>query len=146
LLRIFIAVKNTSPRLGFKLANLGSNGKHANHYTTEVTSTHFCYRYQIELSGPVRLRSLYSRGTSPRLHFGKRANELESHPARGTGHANPIVQSVDVSSLTDLSWFIVCCHSNSNEREEHVKPPFAYFFRRAIFSFETIPRQQENLF
>jgi hypothetical protein len=34
-LRIFIALKNPSLSAGFENANLGSNGKHANHYTTE---------------------------------------------------------------------------------------------------------------
>jgi hypothetical protein len=34
-LRIFITLKNPSPSAEFKPANLGSNVKHANHYTTE---------------------------------------------------------------------------------------------------------------
>jgi hypothetical protein len=29
------ALKNSSPSTGFDPANLGSNGKHPNHYTTE---------------------------------------------------------------------------------------------------------------
>jgi hypothetical protein len=36
-LRIFIALKNPSSSAGFEAANLGSSGKHANHYTTECT-------------------------------------------------------------------------------------------------------------
>jgi hypothetical protein len=35
MLRIIIALKNSSPLAGFEPANLGSNGKHAEHYTTE---------------------------------------------------------------------------------------------------------------
>jgi hypothetical protein len=34
-LRIFIALKNPSPSAGSEHANLESNGKQANHYTTE---------------------------------------------------------------------------------------------------------------
>jgi hypothetical protein len=34
-LQTFIALKNPSPSAGFEPTNLGSNGKHANHYTTE---------------------------------------------------------------------------------------------------------------
>jgi hypothetical protein len=34
-LRIFIVLKNLSPSAGFEHAILGSNGKHANLYTTE---------------------------------------------------------------------------------------------------------------
>jgi hypothetical protein len=34
-LRVFIVLKNSSPTARFKPANLGSNGRHANHYTTE---------------------------------------------------------------------------------------------------------------
>jgi hypothetical protein len=34
-LRIFIAVKNPSSSAGYEPTNLGSNGKHANHETTE---------------------------------------------------------------------------------------------------------------
>jgi hypothetical protein len=34
-LRIFIALKNPLPLTGFEPVNLGSVGKHANHYTTE---------------------------------------------------------------------------------------------------------------
>jgi hypothetical protein len=34
-LRIFVALKNLSPSVGFEPANFGSNSKHANHYTTE---------------------------------------------------------------------------------------------------------------
>jgi hypothetical protein len=34
-LRIFISLKNPMPSAGFEPANLGSNGKHATHYTTE---------------------------------------------------------------------------------------------------------------
>jgi hypothetical protein len=34
-LRIFIDLKNPSPSLGFEPANLGSNGKQAEHYITE---------------------------------------------------------------------------------------------------------------
>jgi hypothetical protein len=34
-LRIFIALKNPSSSAGFEPANLGSNGMHANNYTTE---------------------------------------------------------------------------------------------------------------
>jgi hypothetical protein len=37
-LRICIALKNPSPRPGFKPATLGSSGKHTNHYTTEATT------------------------------------------------------------------------------------------------------------
>jgi hypothetical protein len=37
-LRIFIALKNLPPSAGFEEAKLGSNGKHANHYTTEATA------------------------------------------------------------------------------------------------------------
>jgi hypothetical protein len=33
-LRIFIALKNPSPSTGFDPANLGTNGKHDNHYNT----------------------------------------------------------------------------------------------------------------
>jgi hypothetical protein len=40
-LRIFIAFKNPFPSAGFERANLGSNDKHANHYTTEVTNVGF---------------------------------------------------------------------------------------------------------
>jgi hypothetical protein len=35
MLQTFITLKNPSPRAGFKLANLGSKGKHDNHYTTK---------------------------------------------------------------------------------------------------------------
>jgi hypothetical protein len=35
MLQIFIALKNPSPLARFELANFGSIGKHANHYTTE---------------------------------------------------------------------------------------------------------------
>jgi hypothetical protein len=35
-LRTFTALKNPSPSAGFESAMLGSNGKHANHYTTEA--------------------------------------------------------------------------------------------------------------
>jgi hypothetical protein len=35
MLWIFITVKNPSTSAGFKPTNLGTNGKHANHYTTE---------------------------------------------------------------------------------------------------------------
>jgi hypothetical protein len=38
-LRIFITLKNLSPSVEFETANLGSNGKHTNHYTTEATIT-----------------------------------------------------------------------------------------------------------
>jgi hypothetical protein len=38
-LRIFIALKNPSSSAGFEPANSGSNGKHANHYTTKETSS-----------------------------------------------------------------------------------------------------------
>jgi hypothetical protein len=34
-LRIFITLKNASPSAGSEPSNLGSNGKHANHYITE---------------------------------------------------------------------------------------------------------------
>jgi hypothetical protein len=34
-LRILIAIKNSSLSAGFELAKLGLNGKHDNHYTTE---------------------------------------------------------------------------------------------------------------
>jgi hypothetical protein len=34
-LQTFIALKNASPPPGFEPADLGSNGKHANHLTTE---------------------------------------------------------------------------------------------------------------
>jgi hypothetical protein len=34
-LRIFNALKNSSPSAGFEPANLESNDKHANHYITE---------------------------------------------------------------------------------------------------------------
>jgi hypothetical protein len=34
-LRISIALKNPSPSAGFEPTNLGCNGKHANHYTTD---------------------------------------------------------------------------------------------------------------
>jgi hypothetical protein len=34
-LQIFIALKSPSPWAESELANLGSNGKHANHYNTE---------------------------------------------------------------------------------------------------------------
>jgi hypothetical protein len=34
-LQIFIALKNQSPSAGIEPANLGSNGKHTSHYTTE---------------------------------------------------------------------------------------------------------------
>jgi hypothetical protein len=37
-LRIFIALKNPSPSAGFEPTDLGANGKHANHYTTEDDS------------------------------------------------------------------------------------------------------------
>jgi hypothetical protein len=33
--QIFIAIKNPSPSAVFEPANLGSNDKHANHYTAE---------------------------------------------------------------------------------------------------------------
>jgi hypothetical protein len=33
---IFIAIKNPLFSAGLEPANLGSNGKHANHYTTEI--------------------------------------------------------------------------------------------------------------
>jgi hypothetical protein len=36
-LQIFIVLKNQSPWMGLNPANLGSNGKLANHYTTKVT-------------------------------------------------------------------------------------------------------------
>jgi hypothetical protein len=34
-LRIFVALKNPLPSVGFQPANIGSRGKHANHHTTE---------------------------------------------------------------------------------------------------------------
>jgi hypothetical protein len=34
-LRIFMALDNASPSAGFELMNLGSNGKHAKHQTTD---------------------------------------------------------------------------------------------------------------
>jgi hypothetical protein len=45
-----IACKNPLPSAGFEPANLGSNGKHTNHYTTEATQLvlglcHFPYDY-----------------------------------------------------------------------------------------------------
>jgi hypothetical protein len=36
-LRIFIALKNTSPRQDFEPTTLGYSGKHTNHFTTEAT-------------------------------------------------------------------------------------------------------------
>jgi hypothetical protein len=36
-LRIFIALKNPSPWLGFEPTNFGSIRQHTNHYTTKVT-------------------------------------------------------------------------------------------------------------
>jgi hypothetical protein len=36
-LRIFIALKNTSPRQDFEPTILGYSGKHTNHFTTEAT-------------------------------------------------------------------------------------------------------------
>jgi hypothetical protein len=36
-LRIFIALKKSIALAGFEPANLGSSGKHTNHYTTEAT-------------------------------------------------------------------------------------------------------------
>jgi hypothetical protein len=42
-LRIFIAVKNSSALAGIEAANLGSNGKHTSHYTTEYG--HYCSSY-----------------------------------------------------------------------------------------------------
>jgi hypothetical protein len=38
-LRIFTALKNPSPPAGFEPLNFETNGKHANHYTTEGTVT-----------------------------------------------------------------------------------------------------------
>jgi hypothetical protein len=35
-LRIFIALKNPSPWLGFEPASCGSSGQHTNHYTTKA--------------------------------------------------------------------------------------------------------------
>jgi hypothetical protein len=37
-LPIFVAPKSPSPSARFEPANLGSNGKHANHYTTKDDS------------------------------------------------------------------------------------------------------------
>jgi hypothetical protein len=34
-LRIFIVLQNSTPSARFELANIGSNGKNANNYTTE---------------------------------------------------------------------------------------------------------------
>jgi hypothetical protein len=39
-LRIFITLKKIHRLAGFEPATFGSSGKHTNHYTTEVTSTH----------------------------------------------------------------------------------------------------------
>jgi hypothetical protein len=39
-LRTFVALKNASLSAVFEPANIGSNGSHANHYTTEVTYRH----------------------------------------------------------------------------------------------------------
>jgi hypothetical protein len=39
----FYRRKNTSPSTVFETANLGSNGKHANHYITEDDSHSFTY-------------------------------------------------------------------------------------------------------
>jgi hypothetical protein len=36
---IFMALKSPSPGLGLNLLNLGSNGKHTNHYAAKVTAT-----------------------------------------------------------------------------------------------------------
>jgi hypothetical protein len=36
-LRIFIALKNSSPRPGLEPATFGSSGQHINHYTTKTT-------------------------------------------------------------------------------------------------------------
>jgi hypothetical protein len=56
---IFICLKNLSSSAGFKPANLGSNGKHDNHYTTDgehlqsvigiraMTHTLLCKTYQV---------------------------------------------------------------------------------------------------
>jgi hypothetical protein len=52
MLQIFIKLKNPSPLAGFEPMNLGSNGKHANHYATEDnwgTSTHIHWE-EYELS------------------------------------------------------------------------------------------------
>jgi hypothetical protein len=40
-LRIFIALKNPLPWLGFEPAISGSSGQHTNHYTTKATHTTF---------------------------------------------------------------------------------------------------------
>jgi hypothetical protein len=54
-LRIFVALKNPLPSVGFQPANIGSRGKHANHHTTEDdwnnvksldrTCFHTCYPF-----------------------------------------------------------------------------------------------------
>jgi hypothetical protein len=38
MLRIFIALKKPSSSAGFEPTNVGSNGKHAIHYSTETTN------------------------------------------------------------------------------------------------------------
>jgi hypothetical protein len=37
-LLIFIALKNPSSSVGFETTNLGSNGEHVKHFTTEATA------------------------------------------------------------------------------------------------------------
>jgi hypothetical protein len=49
--QIFIVLKTSVALAGFEHANLGSNGKHANHDTTEVT---FLYIVAQKLYNPVQ--------------------------------------------------------------------------------------------
>jgi hypothetical protein len=46
-LRIFIALKNPSPWLGFEPATFGSSGQHTSHYTTKATTWNLTFRTRI---------------------------------------------------------------------------------------------------
>jgi hypothetical protein len=46
-LRIFIALKNSSPTPDLEPANSGSSGQHTNHYTIKATSRFFMFLFTI---------------------------------------------------------------------------------------------------
>jgi hypothetical protein len=56
-LRIFIALKNRSPRPGLNPQTLGSSGKHTNHYTTEATLN---WNSHVELQGNLLCNCFYT--------------------------------------------------------------------------------------
>jgi hypothetical protein len=62
-LQNFIAFKNPSSSAGFEPANLGSNGKHDNHYTAEIDKSEVAAgRYKAKISPTTRHRSACGGG------------------------------------------------------------------------------------